>query len=519
MPGILIGSYNPNNKRVNDIGKKELDDRAKRIEMHRKYYDGEQYRWLRPAPGETRDDNIILNMCGRAVDKMTEFIGTPKAIEVPGKAITPPPAQSAPIPVYGEGQQSRIAPAQEDVDAIWDEHKADVPEIILSGLLAGHSFIKLHIEDDEPQMTLLDPMFTQVFWNEINPRKIMFYRMMWNSGGVNYMQDVVPNWLAEAAADADAVFNPPKPDYWYIIDYKRQRSAQWVKMREERWIWEFAPIVDWPMKKQPHEYYGRSMLHRLINTQDALNFIASNTGRIIKFHADPKTFMFGDSLPEAPPAQDGSIPPAGSVEFSVNSFWDGLNAEARVETLELQSDLASSMNFMNILKNEFFSDARVVDTSTIQDKLGQITNFGVRMIFSDQIEAAEECTTLAGKGLTETVRRMLAMSDTLIEDKLMAVWDDPLPVNKLELATAVEKEAKVGVLSDKTLIEELGQDPKIEEANKAEEKSTATDALVNALGRVGDRGMMLPQNPIGNRQPILPPGNMPNQPNGATNPQ
>lgn len=494
MPGILIARYDPNNKKVNDIGKKELDDRAKVIALYRKYYDGDQHRWLLPAPGETRDDNIILNLCGRAVDKMSEFIGVPKSIEVPGKAKSKKGD--------ADTEDDKVAPAQEDVDAIWDEHKGDVPEIILSGLLAGHNFVKLHIDDDEAQMTLLDPMFTQVFWNDRNPRQIMFYRMTWKSGDVNYMQDIVPDWLAEAAADAEVKFNTPKPKYWYIIDYKR-KSSRWERLGEpEKWEYDFAPVVDWPMKKHPHEYYGRSMLHRLIPTQDALNFIASNTGRIIKFHANPKTFMFGAQLPEAPPSNEGLVPPAGSVEFAVNNFWDNLDSEARVETLELKSDLASSMNFMGMLKNEFFSDARVVDTSTIQDKLGQITNFGVRMIFSDQIEASEECTTLAGKGLAETVRRMLAINDRVIEDKLDAVWDDPLPVNKLELATAVEKESKVGVLSDETLVEELGKDPEIEKKRKETEKKDASDAMVNALAKMSTSGGAVP--PGQPPQPRLP---------------
>ncbi len=489
MPGILLARYSPNNKKVNDAGKDELTERALKIALFRKYYDGDQHRWLKADPGALRDDNIILNLCGRATDKMAEFIGTPTKIEVPGKAAAAD-AQSA-------------NPAQEDVDAIWDEHQSDVPEIILSGLITGHSFVKLHIEDDEPCMTLLDPMFTQVFWNETNPRKVLFYRMTWKSGDVNYMQDIVPDWLAEAPADAEVLFSTPAAQSWWILDYKQGNDDSWIRIGLEHWEWPFAPIVDWPMKKHPHEYYGRSMLYRLIGKQDAVNFNASNTGRILKHHAHPLTLLFGATMGDnEEPNEEGLLPVAANP---VGGIIDGLPDEARAQNIEMQSDLASSMNFLNMLKSEFFSDARVVDTATIQDKLGQITNFGVRMLFSDQIEAAEETTTLAGKGLAEVVRRMLAMNETLIDDKLTAVWDDPLPVNKLELTQAVLNESKVGVLSDKTLIEDLDKDPETEQANKAEEKETATDSLVNALGRVGDRGMLIPQNPSTNRQPAVNP--------------
>ncbi len=507
MPGILIARYTPNNKAVNEAGKAELTERAAKIDLYRNYYDGDQHRWLKPNPGELRDDNIILNLCGRATDKMAEFIGTPKKIEVPGKAESKSSIK--------DGKGKPIAdPVQEDVDAIWDEHETDVPEIILSGLIAGHSFIKLHIEDDEPCMTLLDPMYTQVFWNETNPKKVLFYRMMWKSGDTNYMQDIVPDWLAEADETAEVQFSPPKANYWWIIDYKQGNGDEWVRIGlPEQWNWPFAPVVDWPMKKHPHEYYGRSMLYRLINKQDAVNFIASNTGRILKHHAHPLTLLFGATIGTDEPSEEGLLPVAANP---VGGIIDGLPDESRAQNIEMQSDLASSMNFLNMLKGEFFSDARVVDTATIQDKLGQITNFGVRMLFSDQIEAADEVTTLAGKGLAEVVRRMLAMNDTLIDDKLSAVWEDPLPVNKLELTQAVMNEAKVGVLSDKTLIEDLDKDPETEATNKSEEATNSTDVLVKSLTKLGQSGLQpglrpqptIPPNPA---NPALPPKGTPLQ--------
>lgn len=512
MPGILIARYSANNKKVNALGKDELTARAQKIQLYREYYDGDQYRWFKPDPGALRDDSIVLNLCGRAVDKMSEFIGSPTKIEVPGKA-------DAKTAVMTENGKPITDPAQEDVDAIWDEHQADVPEIILSGLLSGHNFIKLHIEDDEACMTLLDPLTTQAFWNETNPKKVLFYRLMWKSGDTNFMQDIVPNWLAEAPADAEVLFSTPVANYWWILDYKQGNGDDWIRIREEKWPYEFAPIVDWPMKKQPHEFYGRSMLHRAIGKQDAVNFIASNTGRILKHHAHPLTLLFGASVSEKEePNAEGLIPVAANP---VGGIIDDLPEEARAQTVEMQSDLASSMNFLNLLRGEFFSDVRVVDTATVQDKLGQITNFGVRMLFSDQIEATEETTTLAGKGLAEVTRRMLAINGTLIEDKLSAVWADPLPVDKLELATAVEKEAKVGVLSDETLIEELGKDPDTEKANKKKEAEDAVDSQVRVLEKMGNMGAVpgargavaAPQQPA-----ALPPGQQQNPQNG-NNPQ
>lgn len=456
MPGI-IAEYNPNNRDVNELGSAENQQRQKMIEAFWKYYDGDHHRWLKTEPGE-RDDNIVINLSGRAVDKMGEFIGIPKAIQLAQDAA----ADGTPDPM------------QEQLKTWWNGYRRDFPEVVQSGLIGGHIFQKLYLKSDgKVAFTQLDPKYVTVFWDTLNVKQTLFYRMEWMQGNKRWRQDIVPDWLLNNDHSA-MLMSQPTANYWMIIDYQ-QWGQSWRKMNEQAWEHPFAPIVDWPNKRRAHSYYGVSMLSGgKAGLNDAVNFVSSNTGRIIKYNAHPKTFLFGAQIDD----DDG-----------VGAFWDDLPTDARVETIELKSDLQSSMRFGETLKSEFFSATRVLDTATVQDKLGQITNFGVRMLFNDQIEARQEATMLYGDGLAEVFRRMLIVDGYAVDGKPETVWDDALPVNRNELLQGAQIESGLGTTSKETIATDIGRDYKTEQEKMSAEGMSSSDNLIAALQRGGQKGL------------------------------
>lgn len=473
MPPINA-EYKPNDKNVNQIGNTERETRMKEIDRYWKYYDGDHPRWLKPDPKTGQDENLVINLCERSIDKMTEFVGIPKKIMVPA--------------LKNKVSDSAANPIQDELDSMWQEYRYMTPEILQSGLLGGHSFLKLYIEDDgQAAMTLLDPRSVSVFWDATRPKRVLFYRMQWKSGEKNYRQDIVPEQLLQSPVSTRAASSASSEEVvetalapmdeitgWRIIDY-REWGSSWRVLGEQEWPYNFAPIVDWPTKKRAHSYYGVSALKGgRTGLNDGVNFIASNTARIIKHHAHPKTFVFGAEL---------------DAKTEVGGFWDGLDGEARVETLEMASDLVSTMNFMNFLRGEFFSSSRVLDTASVRDKLGNLTNFGVRMLFGDQIEAREEITRLAGDGLAEAFRRMLIVNGQTVEGKLETQWADPLPTDRLELLKGSEIESKLGTTSKETLATDIGRNYESEKEKMAEEPGAAGDAFIRVMEQGGQRGL------------------------------
>ena len=455
MPGIVAG-YNVNDRVANELGSKERQQRMELIQTYWKYYDGDHKRWLNPNP-EGRDDNVIINLAGRSVDKMQEFVGSPQRIQI------------------AQEDGASDSPAQQRIDDWWTDYQTDMTEIVQSGLVTGHTFYKLYLDtDDEPAFVMLDPCYIIAFWDILNPKRTLFYRLEWVQGDNRYRQDIVPDWLLETPKPG---FMPiaPVPVTWSIIDY-RAWGQGWRELNKQDWEYPFAPIVDYPIKKRAHNYYGMSMLSGgRAGLNDGVNFTTSNIGRILYHHAHPKTFVFGAELDE---------------KGAVGGFWDDLDPEARVETLEMQSDLASSMNFAGMLKGEFFSGVRVLDTSNIKDKMGQITNFGVRMLFDDQIEAWEDITQQVGGGLSEVFYRMLIVAGETVEEKPKVIWKDPLPTNRLEKLQEAQIEEGLNTTSNKTIAEDIGRNYEAEAQQRAEEELNAGRALTNILNFGATRGAL-----------------------------
>ena len=58
---------------------------------------------------------------------------------------------------------------------------------------------------------------------------------------------------------------------------------------------------------------------------------------------------------------------------------------ALIQNLEMQSDLNSSLNFIRYLRQALFDVSRAVDIDSMADKLGSLTNFGLRVLYQDAL--------------------------------------------------------------------------------------------------------------------------------------
>lgn len=473
MPAILP-FYNVNDKEVNDLGMKENQARQKDIAARWAYYDGDHVKPLKVRAG-SKDDNVILNLCGRAIDKTTEFIGVPLRFEIPGDTEVEPGA--------GGQLQEQTAPDQIALDALWNRCKDWTEEVLTSGQISGHVFLRIHEnEDAEWTYSLLDPRTMTVFWNAGIMRTVLFYRMEWQIGSQAFRQDTVPLWLLQNDRANPWVLGDqrrdgstsPRPEGWAIIEYEQNQRKEWVEITRDTWGFPFAPIVDWANWRRPHQYYGASSLTNP-GLNDSINFVASNTARIIKYHAHPKTIGVG-------------VDPEKIIPTAVDGFYS-VPADSTVSNLEMQSDLSSSMNMLTLLKGEFFASQRVIDIATVQDKLGQITNFGVRMMFSDMLSMTDELRKRYGSyGLSETLRRLLWVQGVQLEDRPQASWDDPLPVNRLEILQTAKIESELGTTSKQTLAKDLGRDYPTEQEHMDEETNTAGAAMARVLTSAGNAG-------------------------------
>lgn len=465
---------NKHQKAIDESGEKERKLRRQDIAKRRKYYDGEHVLPLEVEKPE-RDHNIIINVYGGAVDRIVKFCRVPDIeVEDGFEKVT----SDTGVLVRKPNQ------IQEALDVLLKESEvADlVPNTLESGSLAGHSYYRIVMPEDgeptvdnPPHLEMIDPEYMTVFWHG-GSRRLLWYRMTWSFGDDVMRQDVVPVSMAtddllSYAQNATTV----REDGWLIVEQKKKnRSAGYEVVAVDVWDYPFPPIVDGKLTRRSVGYYGRPLI-KGYRSQDALNFVASNTGKIVYVHAHPKTLLFGDQLGD-------------QVDFRIDGIIDGLDAEARAQQLEMISDLSSSINFYNLIRESFFNEVGMTDPSAVKDKIGAATNFVMRMLFGDQVETATEIRRQQTKLLCEGFRRLLYIIG--FEDAaVIAKWPNPLPANREEDLKNAETEDRMKITSKTTLAEELGRDYPSELAQIEAETQREADLLAMTRRIMADRGV------------------------------
>jgi hypothetical protein len=214
----------------------------------------------------------------------------------------------------------------------------------------------------------------------------------------------------------------------------------------------------------------------VIQLNASVNFLATNTNRIIRFHAHPRTVVTGADL-------------NGIQQTSIDGVFS-VPGGSSVQNLEMQSDLSSSMSMYQQMKGEFFATVRVTDVSSIRDRIGQITNFGVRMLFNDMLEHIQEVRRDWGNTVADLVMRLCAMAGVTLPDAPLIEWPEALPQNRLEVLQAAQLEQSLGVVSRETISGELGRNFVSENEKMGNEGQAANEAMADALNRMVERGAL-----------------------------
>ena len=197
--------------------------------------------------------------------------------------------------------------------------------------------------------------------------------------------------------------------------------------------------------------------------QDRVNYIASNISKIIRYHAHPKTVGIG------------------FAENQMNAFDIGPDkmvtiptVGADVKNLEMQSDLTSSQDYLALLRNTLMDITRTVDVSSLPDKLGALTNFGLRVLYQDALQKLATKRELYGEMLTELNRRCLELAGKG-GDGGKCVWPDPLPVDGVEMTQKLQTDLAMGIVSKQTVAKERGYDWEVEQERMADEETNESD--------------------------------------------
>lgn len=396
--------------------------RERVFKMVQDYYAGDHPSQLKVKAGQD-NDNVTLNFLGLAVDRSISML-VGDNVEF----------------AYPEGSEAM----EEYIDQVWDANKRGITlhEMSLDGAVFGTPFVKIvpdgvrdpYTEATFPRLVTLDPKLMTVDTSPFDKSLVLQYVMQFkvSQNGKERMYREV----TRRSSDDDFEGEDGR-DTWVIETFEFTNG--WSLINKQEWAYDFPPIIHWKNLPSIHSVYGMSDIEQVINIQDKYNFVQSNNLKINRYHAHPKTWAAG-------------LTKTDKSSWGADEMILASSPDAKINNLEMSSDLASSRNIASDMRQGLFDVARQVDISNVSDKLGQLTNFGLRLLYSDALSKTQTKRQLYGDAFTEINRRLLVLAG-VVPVPCEIRWGDALPMNIIEELEIDEKALSMGIVDEQTVSE------------------------------------------------------------------
>jgi len=407
-------------------------DRAQTMVGRRSYRLGVQQRFLKKTR-EGFDDNVIGNFLGLALDRGISLLF--------GKEIK------------FEWEESVPDEAIDFIEGIWEANNKPIllHKLAMYGGEDGTVFVKL-ISDDEKAWRIVaqDPIFKDVLTDPDDDEKVVRYITQYKTVDLNEKEVakretmIVGNWE-----------DTTQPLTSWLIRNEinsRDTGGKWIVINEEIWPYPLPPIIHWQNLPMIGNVWGMPDIpDDVIELQDRSNFAISNTNRIIRLFAHPFRWSrgFGGKRIAGGSGDDAEL------DVGPDKMPNKDNPESEIFQLPAVGDVPGAVGHANNLRQIIFDVTRNTDITSMKDKVGALTNFGLRILFYDALNKLETKRGLYGWGLREINRRIFMFSGAEPYDCTIN-WEDPLPVDEQALRTALQADLNMGVVDKQTVSERLG---------------------------------------------------------------
>ena len=429
----------------------EMKRRTARIERNWRYYNGDHDLPLRPQK-DGYNDNVVVNHVEALADRLTAFlVGDNIAFDVGGD----------------NDQLNDVV-----LSDVWKANSGATlfETFALAGAVEGHCAARVEPGELSPRVTRIKGNHFAAFWDPFDMQNVLWYRLQHLTSGAGKRIDYVKGRQDGSEVDHNA-------DGWLEVSYQTDGKANNSPFGSDI-KWQFVnvqpldtcPVVDWQNIANPNGYYGKDDLRGAIKLNDALNFILSNMQRIIKHHAAPKTVGLGFSAGDLIGTEVGGF-------FTVNKP----RGDVDVFNLEMQSDLQSSMRLTEIITAGLWQSGGMVDPQTMKDRIGALTNFGLRVLFSDAIKRTDKKRNLYGEALTK-INDLIFAAMGQQPQPVTVVWPDVLPEDDQLVASVLLQELERKIISVQTYRHLRGYDDMQETERLLEEQATTGNVGASILG-------------------------------------
>lgn len=443
----------------------------------RHYYTGDQKRQLAVKPHKT-DDNLIVNLVGLAVDRSVSHV-LAGGVEFD----------------LSEANTESDNVQQTYIDDVWAVNKKQLLllNLVINSSVFGTGYVKIvpdgltdpYTGKQYPRLIALNPEYLTINADPQDQERVISYVVEYKIGETGYRE------TTRLARADDYEIPPADLVTWIIVNEIQEGNRPWEIVNKQDWPYNFPNIVHGKNLPSLNSVYGSSDIDDILGMQDKSNFTISSIQKQVRLQSHKQPWGRG-------------IGKEDKLDVGPDTLVQLRGETAELGILDFQTDIAGSLEFSKDLRQTLFDVAREVDITSITDKLGALTNFGLRVLYTDALGKCDTKRMLLGEALLELNRRLLVLAGH--EGELSRPgeikWEDPLPVNVLEKFQGQAEELAMKTVSAQTICEENGRDWETEQA-RMQEATAKTDnatgaAILRAFNPIGG-------NQVGNTNNMMPP--------------
>jgi hypothetical protein len=435
--------------------------RARKIRNAWLAYQGDTPKPLVRKPGQA-DDNVCVNLARLSVDTSAfSLFGRDLEFEIADTEQDTPGVDATGDMLPAVDVET---PADVYLENVWAANKQQtfLLKVGLNGAVCGQAFIKIcepRNGQQWPRLINLDPACMRVDWMPDDIDTVYRYVYTYRAIDPRTRRPMVYRQTTEC---------DPSGTQWTVRDEEsRPDSSVWTPVSQNVWPYPWPPVIDCQNLPAPNEYWGISDLEEDVQELGtAINFVLSNTARIIRFHAHPKTWGKGFV--------------ANDLKTGPDQVTILPNADAALANLEMQSDLASSIAYYERVKAAYHETTQVPEVTTGKfDNIGQLSGLALQILYGPLLQRTQVKRRTYGDMLEELNRRLLDFGGFGDANQVVTHWPEIVPSDPQAEAQMLQTHAAMGIVSKDTIATKLGYNTALEQAKVATEKKAG-------MQRIGD---------------------------------
>lgn len=181
----------------------------------------------------------------------------------------------------------------------------------------------------------------------------------------------------------------------------------------------YCPIIHWQNLPQPGCAEGKPDIQETDKAlQNRINLVVSNISKITRLFAHPMRYVINAIL--------------GKLDTAPDSILSITGTDTKVGQFEPLGDLNAAMAFLKWLRQAYFDITRTVDIDSLEDKLGSLTNFALKVIYQDNESKINTMRLMMGEAIVELIMRCQVAAEIKNPLSCVVVWPDFIPVNAKE---------------------------------------------------------------------------------------